>query len=207
MSAKQRPACQRLSAPLIYHDRNGNGVIDPGEPVVTDLSDVLADGGAAGGASTDLDPGESVNLIARVEAPAGSSAGDTNDTTVTVAMALDSDPGNDTLSDISTVISGDVTIVKAQGLDVDCDGGLGQAGDIAFTTGQINSSAAAPGACILYQVTATNTGSTTVTSVLITDTTPSFTTYGCDTVIITDPVGDLAPGASSVLTFGVKINP
>jgi hypothetical protein len=102
-----------ISAPLIYHDRNGNGVIDPGEPVVSDLSDVLTDGGAAGGASTDLDPGESVNLIARVEAPAGSSAGDTNDTTVTVAMALDSDPANDTLSDISTVISGDVTVSKA----------------------------------------------------------------------------------------------
>jgi len=221
-----------VSSPLIYHDKNGNGVIDPGEVVVNDLADILADGGAAGGASTDLDPSESVNLIARVESPAGANAGDTNDTTVTVALVGDGDPANDSLTNITTVISGDVTVVKAQGLDVNCDGDLLDAGDIAFTTGQINSSAAGPGACILYEITATNTGSTTVTTVVVTDSTPSFTTYGCDTVspqvanncaasgtgvvttpalgtagAITDPVGDLAPGASSVLSFGVKIDP
>ena len=221
-----------ISAPLIYHDRNGNGVIDPGEVVVTDLADILADGGAAGGASTDLDPSESVNLIARVESPAGANAGDTNDTTVTVALVADGDPANDTLTNITTVISGDVTVVKSQGLDVNCNGDLLDAGDVAFTTGQINSTAAGPGACILYEITATNTGSTTVTTVAVTDNTPSFTTYGCDTVspqvanncaasgtgvvttpalgaagAVTDPVGDLAPGASSVLTFGVKIDP
>ena len=221
-----------VSAPLIYHDKNGNGVIDPGEVIVTDLADILADGGAAGGASTDLDPSESVNLIARVESPAGANAGDSNDTTVTVALVGDGDPANDSLTNITTVISGDVSVVKSQGLDVNCDGDLLDAGDVAFTTGQINSSAAGPGACILYEITATNTGSTTVTTVVVTDTTPSFTTYGCDTVspqvanncaasgtgvvttpalgaagVITDPVGDLASGASSVLTFGVKIDP
>ena len=221
-----------ISTPQIYHDRNGNGVIDAGEPIVTDLSAVLADGGAAGGATANLDPGESVNLITRVQAPSSASSGDSNDTTVTVTLALDADAGNDSLTDSSTVISGDVTVSKSQGLDVNCDGDLLDAGDVAFTTGQINSAAAVPGACVLYTVTATNTGSTSVTSVVVTDPTPGFTTYGCDTVspqlvnncaasgtgtlttpalgaagVITDTVGPLAPAASSTLTFGVKINP
>ncbi|MGB5439325.1 MAG: hypothetical protein WBN90_06705 [Gammaproteobacteria bacterium] len=221
-----------ISTPQIYHDRNGNGVIDAGEPIVADLADVLADGGAAGGASTDLDPGESVNLVARVEAPASAGDGDTNDTTVTVAVPLDSDPGNDSLTNISTVVSGDVSLAKAQGLDVNCDGDLLDAGDVAFTTGQINTSAAAPGACILYRVTATNTGSSAVSSLVVSDPTPPFTTYGCDSVspqvvnncaasgtgavtapalgstgVIADTVGPLAPAAASTLTFGVKIDP
>ena len=200
--------------------------------VVTDLSEVLTDGGAAGGASTDLDPTESVNLIARIESPAGANAGDTNDTTVTVVLALDGDASNDSLTDITTVISGDVTVVKEQGLDVNCDGDLLDASEVAFTTGQINTTAAAPGACILYRITATNTGTTTVTTLVVTDNTPSFTTYGCDPVspqvvnnctasgtgtvttpalgaagAISDAAGSLIPTATSVLTFGVKINP
>ncbi len=222
-----------VSTPQVYHDRNGNGVVDAGEPVVADLSAVLADGGAAGGASSDLDPGESVNLIVRVEAPASANGGDSNDTTVTVTLATDSDTGNNSLTESSTVVSGDINVAKSQGLDVNCNGVLGDAGDsAAFTTGQINSSAAVPGVCILYQVTATNTGTSPVSSLVVTDTTPAFTTYGCDTVspqvanncvatgtgvvtapalgatgAIKDTIGPLAPAASSVLTFGVKINP
>jgi uncharacterized repeat protein (TIGR01451 family) len=223
-----------VSAPLIYHDANGNGVIDAGEPVVTDLSAVITNGGAAGGATANLDPGENVNLIARVEAPAGANAGDTNSTTVTVGdPGGDADLSNNTLADITTVISGDVTLAKEQGLDSNCDGDLADAGDVAYTTGQISSATVVPGSCVLYRVTATNTGSTAVSSLVMTDVTPSFTTYGCDSAspqvvnncaasatsgTVTEPalgasgvvsvdVGPLAPAAVSVLTFGVKINP
>lgn len=217
-----------VSAPLVYHDANGNGQIDAGEPVVNNLSAVLTDLGV-----TELAAGDSVNLIVRVEAPAGANSGDTNTTTLTVAdPGGDIDLGNNTLTENTTVISGDVTLAKEQGLDVNCDGDLADTGDVAYTTGQIATADAMPGACVLYRVTATNTGSTAVSSLEIADITPGFTTYGCDTVspqlannctatattgTVTSPalgaagvvsvdVGPLAPAASSVLTFGVKID-
>jgi uncharacterized repeat protein (TIGR01451 family) len=217
-----------VSAPLVYHDANGNGQIDAGEPVVTDLSAVLTDLGL-----TELAGGDSVSLIVRVEAPAGANAGDTNTTTLTVSdPGGDVDLGNNTLTENTTVISGDVTLSKEQGLDANCDGDLADAGDVAYTTGRIATADAKPGACVLYRVTATNTGSTAVSSLVISDTTPGYTTYGCDTVspqvanncavaatsgtvtapalgaagVVSVDVGPLAPAVSSVLTFGVKID-
>ena len=217
-----------VSAPLVYHDANGNGQIDAGEPVVTDLSAVLTDLGA-----TEQAVGDSVNLIVRVEAPAGANAGDTNTTTLSVAdPGGDVDLGNNSLTGITTVISGDVTLAKEQGLDANCDGDLADTGDVAYTTGRIATANAKPGACVLYRVTATNTGSTAVSSLVISDAMPGFTTYGCDMVspqvvnncaavattgTVTAPalgatglvmvdVGPLAPAATSVLSFGVKID-
>jgi uncharacterized repeat protein (TIGR01451 family) len=83
-----------------------------------------------------------------------------------------------------------------------------------------------PGECIWYKIVATNEGDAAVSSVVINDTTPSFTTYGGGTAsacsagvtIVAPGVGSagnvkcatwatLAPAATRQLEFSVRINP
>jgi trimeric autotransporter adhesin len=113
------------------------------------------------------------------------------------------------------VIAGNVTLVKAQGLDATCSGtpsgGYSQA---TLTTGVL------PGACIDFQITVTNVGSENATAVAVSDATPAYTTLGTTPATtvgtftapalgaagtVTATVGTLTPGQSAVLTFGVKI--
>ncbi|MCP4007184.1 MAG: DUF11 domain-containing protein, partial [bacterium] len=82
-----------------------------------------------------------------------------------------------------------------------------------------------PGECIQYRIIATNNAAADVDSVVITDATPTNTTYntaaGAATVTqgaVTAPVagatgtvqatvGTITPGASVTLTFAVRIDP
>ena len=95
---------------------------------------------------------------------------------------------------------------------------------------------AKPGACILYQITATNVGTQPVNNVIISDATPANTTYNTGSVcpittgtavaastivgaVVTPPatvcaagtvsvaIPTMAPGATGVVSFGVRINP
>jgi len=115
------------------------------------------------------------------------------------------------------VIAGNVTLVKAQGLDAACSGTpTGGFGTTTVTAGAV------PGACIQYQITVTNAGSANATAVTVSDATPAYTTLFTAPAVtqgsITPPtpavgatgtvsatVGTLTPGQSAVLTFGVKI--
>ncbi|MGI9341565.1 MAG: beta strand repeat-containing protein [Gammaproteobacteria bacterium] len=195
------------------------GVLDPTDPVVSNLSDLNdGDGG--------LLPGETETLFVQVFAPAGANINDNNVTTIT-AEAEDGGGAvvaTDSATDSTTVIAGDVQLSKLQGLDANCDG-TPEAGFVTtnITTGAI------PGACLVYQVTATNSGTATVNTLLINDVTPSFTTMttcsgGCTAAVtggtvntvsapadgstgpIIADVGDLASLASAVLTFTVQID-
>ena len=86
-----------------------------------------------------------------------------------------------------------------------------------LTTGAI------PGACIRYEITVTNIGSTPVTGVVIDDATPAntkssnaasaSTTVGTITVpgngtsgVVTANIGVLGPGQSAVIRFSVRID-
>jgi len=115
-----------------------------------------------------------------------------------------------------------IQLVKKQALDANCDG----TPDTAFSSDPI-SAGAIPGACIRYEITATNVGQNGVTAVVINDTVPANTTYVVPTLLtgatasqglVTAPlpgltgvisagVGLLAPQGSAKLTFGVRINP
>lgn len=200
----------------VYFDANGNGIIDAGEAVVTDLS--FLSNGAAG-----LAPGESVKLLVKVFAPASATIGAVNTTVLTATVSngtlLTSVPTVVTVNDTLNVILSDLKIVKEQALDANGDG----VADTAFGTGSITSGAV-PGACVRYRITVTNTGSVDALSVVVNDITPTFTTYhavvpAATTVgtvqsvpgagsagAVTVNVGTLAPGASAVVTFGVKID-
>jgi uncharacterized repeat protein (TIGR01451 family) len=204
---------------VVYHDANNNGVIDAGDPVVTDLT-FVSNGGAG------LDPGETVRLLVQVASPPGAPLGMVNIDTLTATTAnvglTTPVPAVVSATDITTVVTSDLTLVKEQALDAANDG----TPDGAFGTADITTGAV-PGAAIRYRITVTNTGTSPATQVRVFDTTPAFTTYttaGGAAPAATSPgsvvtvpangaagafefdIGTLAPGASAVITFGVLID-
>ena len=200
----------------VYYDANGNGSIDAGEPIVTDAS--FVSNGAAG-----LAPGESVRLLVKVYATPEAVAGSTDVTTLSATAAngtyITVVPTVTTATDASTVVMSELRLLKEQALDANGDG----VADTTYSTANITTGAA-PGSCIRYRITVTNTGSQNALSVVVSDVTPTFTTYHATvpaatsvgtvastpasggTGTITVNVGTLAPNASAVVTYGVQIN-
>ncbi len=197
---------------VLYWDTNGNGVLDGADAAIPDLTVI---GGLA--------PGGNVRLFARVFAPAGAPLGAVNATTVTATtsnLAFGSPaPPPAVATDNTTVINGQLQLVKRQAIDADCDGVPEAPYDVVnITTGAI------PGACLRYEITVTNVGTATATNVVVSDATPANTVYSdavpASTTVgtITTPanntagtiaadVGTLGPGQSAVIVFGVRINP
>jgi trimeric autotransporter adhesin len=197
---------------VIYRDANNNGVIDATDPVINVAADL---GPVAAGAS--------VKLLVRVTANAGVAAGITDTTTVTVTTAGvvngTAAPAVVSNADGTTVIAGNLVLLKEQALDATCDG----IADTALSNANV-SVGAVPGACIRYRVTITNIGTSDVVSVVLSDATPANTTYSASVPAaasqgtVTAPasgaigtisasVGTLAPGGSATVSFGVRINP
>jgi uncharacterized repeat protein (TIGR01451 family) len=186
---------------VFYQDTNTNGVLDAADQAVTTST------------TFNLTPGQSVVMFVKVTAPAGAAVGAINTTTVragynaTFATAQDS----------TTVIAGELRLLKEQALDANCDG----VPDTAY--GQANITAGAvPGACVIYRITATNAGTSNITSVVVSDATPAFTVYRnvppASTTVgsivapangtagtISATVGTLTPTQSAVIIFAVKI--
>jgi uncharacterized repeat protein (TIGR01451 family) len=196
----------------LFHDTNNNGVLDVGDAAISDL-------GTLGG----IAPGASVRLFVHVFSPAGAPFGQTNATTLSAStsnVAFSSPaPPLVTADDNTTVINGQLQLVKRQSLDATCDGVPDGAYAIAnITTGAI------PGACLRYEITVTNVGTASVDNVVVSDATPPGTTYSATipastsvgtitppapgaTGTITANVGTLAPGQSAVIVFGLRIDP
>ena len=206
---------------VVYWDRNNDSVLDPADPIVTELS-ALA--GGTNGASTNagLSPNESARLFIKVTTAPGAAVGLTDTTTLTATASLVVNgiaaPAAVSVSDTTSVVASQVTLVKMHALDAACDG----TADVSMRTTNIGQGAT-PGSCIRYQITATNNGTTAINSLVISDSTPVFTTYhntvpaATSVGSVTAPgngatgtvqatVGTLAPGQSAVLTFGVRID-
>ncbi len=210
---------------VIYWDKNNDGVLDANDPVVTDLSQLS---GGTGGASTavGLDAGETARLFVKVIAPNSATSGAVNTATITATVSNTVNgvaaPAPATVTDTTTVIAGQVRLVKEQALDANCDG----IADTAFSQANI-AAGAIPGACIRYRITATNDGAASVSTLVVSDSTPANTVYNngggtaaaaTNVGTITAPangttgtvqatIGTLAPSQSAVVTFGVRINP
>ncbi len=200
---------------VVYYDANNSGTVDGGDSVVTNLNFVSA-------GVTGVAPGESIRLLVQVFAPAGAPLGAVNTTTLTATTAngtyLTTVPPAVAVADSSTVISGDLRIVKEQAIDTDTNG----VPDTAYSTTDITTGAL-PGKAIRYRITVTNIGAAPATSVRVFDSTPTYTIYTAigpagitPGTVVTVPadgtagalefdLGTLTPGASAVITFGVLI--
>jgi len=203
----------------VYVDTNSNGTFDLGTDTEIDNLNDIAGGLAAN---------DKIQLFVRISAPITAVVNDRNVTTLAVALTGDLNTANNTIQDATTVAQPSLLpLEKRQALDANCDGTI----EGSLTTSQIQ---APPGACLRYQVTATNPTnltSTPVTAVVIEDSTPPFTTYytcggSCaanaaggttaGTLVITGSNGtpaqfkvtvpSLAAGATCVLTFNLKID-
>lgn len=206
---------------VVHWDRNNDGVLDAADPIVTDLAALT---GGTNGASTGagLSPGESARLFVKVTTAPGSAVGltDTTTLTATITGAVNgvAAPSAASVTDTTSVVASSITLEKKHALDQACDG----AADHTFTAANFGTGAF-PGACLRYQITATNTGSTAVTSLVISDATPTYTSYHATvpaattmgtvsapangaTGTVQATVGTLAPGQSATLTFGVRID-
>jgi uncharacterized repeat protein (TIGR01451 family) len=196
----------------LFLDVNGDGALDGGD---TPIAAVPA-----------IAPGASLAILVRVTSPPGSPVGAINTTTVTVTPSAvvngTAASAPDSAVDTTSVVSGNLTLLKEQALDdAPCNG----VADTAYGTGALS---ALPGSCILYRITATNAGTTDIVNLVISDSTPTFTTQSSATSVtpagagnVTEPgvgsagtvqvdvgaVGPLAPGSSVVVEFGVQIEP
>ena len=219
---------------VVYWDKDNSGTLNATDPVVTDLFS-LSGGTNGASVAAGLDVAESATLFVKVFAPLGAAVNDINTTTITATAATAINavaaPAAVSNQDNTTVIAGQVRLVKTQALDALCDGYA----DTAFSTADLQGN---PGQCIRYQVVATNAGTADVTSLVVSDSTPANTTYhaatdaGCTANVGAAPVaasttvgtvtatpacgaagtisinvGTLTPTQSATIQFGVRIAP
>lgn len=197
---------------VVYLDANNNGTLDVGETTpITSIASLAA--------------GASQNLIVRVFGPNNTSqVGQTNVTTVTGTLdanlstpAFDAGGPTDNATDTTTLVVGDVALIKRQAVAPRTAPGV-YGPFAAFSQSAQN---ARPGDRIRYEIAVTNTGATTVDNVIVYDSPPSYTTFvagsatagGAASTATPDAnnslsfsVGTLAPGASTTVTFDVQID-
>ena len=204
-------------ATALYLDNNGDGAIDTGDTLLTGSPLTLPV----------LTAGGTQKILVRVFVPAGASAGaqevvtvTTTDSTVgTPCSLVGSNP-----ADTTTVITGQVRVVKSQAADAACDG----TADTALSGAALT---LRPGQCVVYRVVATNEGSAPVANVSLSDAIPSNTNYagavqpgsqctstgltgtaaayagGASTVSCGSAANALVPGGTLTLQFAVQVNP
>lgn len=185
---------------VLYQDTNSNGVLDAADQAVSTATTFT------------LNPGQSVTMFVKVTAPSGAAVGAIDTTTARAGY----NATFATAQDQTTVIAGELRLVKAQSLDATCSGVAGTFVQTNITAGAV------PGACVIYQITATNAGTSNITNVVVSDATPAFTVYRNNppasttvgTIVapangtagtISATVGTLTPGQSAVIVFAVKI--
>jgi uncharacterized repeat protein (TIGR01451 family) len=189
---------------IAYVDGNGNGVFDPGVDDVPANQITAATTFAVGVNATR-------SVFVRVFAPGSATAADPANGGTQSASATD-----------STSVTDGLVLLKEQ-VAVSCAAAGPHAG---YSTAPIPSGpATAPGQCIGYRVTATNTTAAGITAVVINDNIPAntrqrnscgapATTVGGitspgdgNTGTVSATVGPLTPGNSAIVTFCVRIDP
>jgi len=144
----------------------------------------------------ELSSGVELPLLVTVFAPTTAAPG-TIDTFTLTATNTDINPvaPDASVSDVTTVINGQVRLSKTVAIDTECDG----IADTAFAP--IQTTSVAPGECAIWQVVAENQGSADALNVKIADAVTSFSTYqpesmeyclsaGCSLSDMSDTSGD-----------------
>jgi trimeric autotransporter adhesin len=195
---------------VLYIDSNGSGALDVGTDTQVTTSSTLS-----------LAINASQTLFVRVFAPASATAASAADIT-TVTATYNAGASTASASDTTSVTDG-LLLQKGQAA-VGCTA----PGPFIYSAAAIAAGAnTAPGQCISYQISATNTTAANITTVVLSDNIPANTTRndacgaptatGSATVAgtsanatggtVTASLPTLASTASFALTFCVKINP
>lgn len=135
------------SGVVFYRDVDANGLLGPGDALLTDTN---------GGGVPDTGPlaaGASLALLAAIAAPGGASSGQVA-TVVLRATSAAQPTMFDPATDVVTVASPAITLLKA-----------------------VNPATAPPGTVLTYTITYTNTGATTAYNVVVVDAVPADTVY------------------------------
>jgi uncharacterized repeat protein (TIGR01451 family) len=206
LAASTTPSAPAWTA-VLYQDTNCSGTINSGEPVISAAITVTA--------------GQQICLVAKVQVPGGAVAGAQSALTLSAAFQYsNANPAltaSAAVSDVTTVgATGTLTLVKLVS-------NLTQGGAAATSVN------ANPGDTLQYALSATNSGAQSLSTLVISDSTPAFTTFvsatcpavlpsgitGC--TISTQPAagasgslqwtfsGSLSSGAVLAVTYQVKI--
>lgn len=173
-----KAASQLLPADVIY-GKDNNGAIVP----VT-----WTDADNDKNPEVTLPPGVSMPITPIVFAPSDAAPGEINTLTVT-ATNLDAAPTapDASVEDVSTVILGQVRLVKTVAYDAACDG----TADGAFAANL--STQVAPTECAIWKIVAENQGDVNALNVIIRDNVPTYTTYQASSLKYALGTAALAP--------------
>ena len=184
---------------IVFEDTDGDGMLGVSDQTIEFLPLLAA--------------GETKMLFVKVFVPGTAPDGLSNSTVLTSSWSS----GSLSVTDITNVSAGEISVTKEQALDAGCDGVL----DSVFSS---NGFAVEPGNnCVKYRLIATNAGSEAVLNVVVADATPTFTSYfgsaDCShsNCSITEPFGggqgdiiaslpELVAGDSVVVEFVVRID-
>ena len=195
----------------VYVDTNNNCVLD-GVESATPLTTTVNLAALAAGVSR--------NLIVVVQVPGAASAGQTNLNTFTLSGSTGIT--NAVATDTTTVVLGQVSLVKDQVVDAACATVFNAATLDALGTFTQSQLSAAPAACVIYRVRATNVGTQNVTGVTINDVAPPNTSLHAGAIsgavnvcvpanaapnVSCNVAGALSGGATTTMYFRVQITP
>ncbi|OCY95461.1 hypothetical protein BFR94_15075 [Acinetobacter pittii] len=212
----------------LTNDQSGNGwvtslFIDVNNDGNIDAADTLVTGNDLAALTGSIARNASVNFLIKVQAPSNATPGTPSSVIFTINPATVTGIAHASISntDLTTVTEGQVRLVKDQAL-VDCTTGTSE-------TYTQNTVSAKPGECVKYRIVATNEGNATVTNVVISDNTPSYTTLKAISGVsplatsatlqntssyvdgytgtVSAEQSPLAPNASATLEFVIKVNP
>ena len=191
----------------LYYDSNNNGVLDPTDPIATDLS-------ITGG----LNPQSSVQLILKVQAPLTAANGISSAANIVVS-ATNTIQGLTLTTiqntDLTTVDPTQLRLTKEQSKDEAC-----ALMNVATATYASNPLTIKPNQCVTYRLTIKNDGSTPAANVVINDVVPAYSilrnalppsvSKGFVAVSgdqISGNIGALAPQEQAALYFSIQVTP
>jgi hypothetical protein len=146
-----------------------------------------------------LAPGASATYFIVVQAPSSANPGDQQVLTWSMSFAADPSNANLSVTDTSTVVNGQIKLLKGVKLDPGCNIASGTWSTLNYPT---TVQSAASQTCVIYQIQATNTGTTPITSLSITDAAPPYTTINGSVLEYVPATGCTGLSTGTVTTSG-----
>lgn len=194
----------------LYYDANNNGQMDATDVQAADLATITA--------NTGLAPNQAIQLLLKVQAPSfatdgSTSLADVNVTPVGAVQGLSLAALKNT--DLTTVNPSQLRLVKSQVKDESCS--QSNFASLSYSVAPVQ---VKPDQCVVYRLSVRNEGVSAVSTVMIQDVVPAFTTLrtppgvlasqGTASVSgdhISGAIGTLNPQQEEHLYFSIRVNP